>query len=261
MRFLPHLVEFNEKYREQGLETIMPTDVDSAADLEKFVAEKKLKLGVARVPDVYKLLKAQGYPTAYALDADGVCIWRGHPQQYTAELAESWLKLLRTPKIPRKLNDAVANAVSAYEGVQYGNALNALEKLLKNKDDKVKADAQYIADLLNGRMEMHKAAGKLYRDSGALDKLVPMLETDAKDFTGIDYGKECASEAKKVKASKAYKDCLEAREKLDKLKPALKDMKAADALKALNKLVKEFSETPAGREAAELAKEYEEVKK
>jgi uncharacterized protein with gpF-like domain len=258
MRFLPHLVEFNEKYRERGLETIMPTDVDSVADLEKFVAEKKLKLGVARVPDVYKLLKAQGYPTAYALDADGVCIWRGHPQQYTAELAESWLKGLRTPKIPRKLSDAVSNAVSSYDGVQYGTAINALEKALKNKDDQVKADAQYIADLLNGRIEMHKAAGKLYRDSGALDQLVPLLEGDAKDFSGIDYAKECASEAKKVKASKAYKDCIEAREKLEKLKPTLKDMKPADAQKALNKLSKEFGETPAGKDAAELAKEYEE---
>ena len=79
MRFLPHIVEFNEKYRDKGLEILMATDIDSAADLEKFIAEKKLKVGIARVADIYKTVAAQGYPTAFAIDVDGKCIWRGHP--------------------------------------------------------------------------------------------------------------------------------------------------------------------------------------
>ena len=250
----------NEKYRDKGVEIIMATDVDKAPDLEKFIAEKKLKLGVARVADIYKLVKAQGYPTSYGIDVDGNCIWRGHPQGLNDALVEGWLKTLRAPKIPRKLNDAVSAAVSAYDGGQFGSALNALEKLLKHKDEKVKADAQYVADLLNGRMEMNKAAAKIYRESGDLEKLVALLEGDGKDFSGIDYAKDCNSEAKKTKASKAYKECVESREKLERLKPALKDMKAADAAKSLNKLAKEFPETPAGKQAAELAKEYEEKK-
>lgn len=150
--------------------------------------------------------------------------------------------------------------MNAYEGGQYGGALNALEKLLKHKDEKVKQDAQYIADLLNGRIEMNKAAAKIYRESGELEKLVALLEGDSKDFSGIDYAKDCNSEAKKTKASKAYKECVEAREKLERLKPTLKDMKPADALKALGKIAKDYPETPAGKKAAELAKEYEEKK-
>jgi predicted Zn-dependent protease len=250
----------NEKYRDKGIEIIMATDIDKAPDLEKFIAEKKLKLGVARVADIYKLVKAQGYPTSYGIDVDGNCIWRGHPQGLNDALVDGWLKDLRAPKIPRKLNDALGAAVSAYDNGQYGGALNALEKLLKHKDEKVKADAQYIADLLNGRMEMNKAAAKIYRDGGELEKLLALLETDAKDFSGLDYAKDCASEAKKTKSSKAYKECVEAREKLERLKPTLKDMKAADAVKALNKLTKEFPETPAGKHAAEMAKEFEEKK-
>ncbi|CAG0988624.1 hypothetical protein PLCT2_02339 [Planctomycetaceae bacterium] len=250
----------NEKYRDKGVEIIMATDIDKAPDLEKFIAEKKLKLGVARVADIYKLVKAQGYPTSYGIDVDGNCIWRGHPQGLNDALVDGWLKDLRAPKIPRKLNDAVSAAVSAYDNGQYGGALNALEKLLKHKDEKVKADAQYIADLLNGRLEMNKAAAKIHRDGGELEKLVALLEGDAKAFSGIDYAKECASEAKKTKAGKAYKECVEAREKLERLMPSLKDMKSSDALKALNKLAKEFPDTPAGKQAAELAKEYEEKK-
>lgn len=260
MRFLPHLVEVNEKYRDKGVEIIMATDVDKAPELEKFIADKKLKLGVARVVDVYKLVKAQGYPTSYGIDVDGNCIWRGHPQGLNDALVDGWLKDLRAPKIPRKLNDVLGAAVSAYDNGQYGGALNALEKPLKHKDEKVKADAQYIADLLNGRLEMNKAAAKIYRDSGELEKVVALLEGDAKDFSAMDYAKDCASEAKKTKASKAYKQCVEAREKLEKLKPGLKDMKPGDAAKALNKLAKEFADTPAGKQAAELAKEYEEKK-
>ncbi|MBP9892692.1 MAG: hypothetical protein KBG84_12390 [Planctomycetes bacterium] len=247
----------NEKYRDKGVEIIMATDIDKAPDLEKFIAEKKLKLGVARVADIYKLVKAQGYPTSYGIDVDGNCIWRGHPQGLNDALVDGWLKDLRAPKIPRKLHESVGAAVSAYDNGQYGGALNALEKLLKHKDEKVKADAQYIADLLNGRMEMNKAAAKIHRDGGELEKLVALLEGDAKAFSGIDYAKDCASEAKKTKAGKAYKECVEAREKLERLTPSLKDMKSSDALKALNKLAKEFPETPAGKQAAELAKEYE----
>ena len=247
----------NEKYRDKGIEIIMATDIDKAPDLEKFIAERKLKLGVARVADIYKLVKAQGYPTSYGIDVDGNCIWRGHPQGLNDALVDGWLKDLRAPKIPRKLHESVGAAVSACDNGQYGGALNALEKLLKHKDEKVKADAQYIADLLNGRMEMNKAAAKIHRDGGELEKLVALLEGDAKAFSGIDYAKDCASEAKKSKAGKAYKECVEAREKLERLTPSLKDMKSSDALKALNKLAKEFPETPAGKQAAELAKEYE----
>ncbi len=250
----------NEKYRDKGIEILMATDVDKAPDLEKFIAEKKLKLGVARVADIYKLVKAQGYPTSYGIDVDGNCIWRGHPQGLNDALVEGWLKELRAPKIPRKLNDAVNAAVGAYDNGQYGAALNALEKPLKHKDEKVKADAQYIADLLNGRLDMNKAAALIYRESGELERLVALLEGDGKDFNGIDYAKDCASEAKKTKASKAYKDCVESREKLERLRPTLKDMKAVDAVKALNKLAKEFADTPAGKEAAALAKEHEEKK-
>lgn len=238
----------------------MATDVDKAPDLEKFIAQKKLTLGVARVPDVYKLVKAQGYPTSYGIDVDGNCIWRGHPQQCNETLIAGWLKDMRQPKIPRKLHDAVNGAVTSYDSGQYGNAIAALEKLLKHKDEKVKADAQYIADLLNGRLEMNKAAAKIYREGGDLERLVDLLEGDAKDFNGLDYAKDCASEAKKTKASKAYKECVEAREKLEKLKTGLKDMKPADAQKALGKIAKDYAETPAGKQAAELAKEYEEKK-
>ncbi|GIK54310.1 MAG: hypothetical protein BroJett014_32830 [Planctomycetota bacterium] len=254
---MPHLVEVNEKYRDKGVEIIMATDVDKAPELEKFIADKKLKLGVARVPDIYKLVKAQGYPTSYGIDVDGNCIWRGHPQQCNDSLIEGWLKDLRAPRIPRKLHDALSSAVNAYDNGQYGAALNGLEKLLKHKDEKIKADAQYVADLLNGRLEMNKAAAVIHRNSGDLERLVALLEADARDFSGLDYAKDCASEAKKAKAGKAYKECVEAREKLARLKPTLAAMKPADAQKALTKLSRDYPDTPAGKEAAELAREFE----
>ena len=255
MRFLPHIVEFNEKYRDKGLEILMATDIDSAADLEKFIAEKKLKVGIARVADVYKTVAAQGYPTAFGIDVDGKCIWRGHPQLLTEALVDGWLKDLRAPKIPRKLSEALNGAVAAYDATQYGAALMSAEKSLKSKESKAAADAQYVADLLNGRIEMHKTAAKNYRDRGALDLLVPLLEADAKEFSGHAYAKDLDAEAKKVKAGKAYKDCIEARDQLAKLKPGLASMKSDKAKAALEKIAKDYPATPAGKEAGEMAKD------
>ncbi len=231
----------------------MATDIDKAEDLTKFVAEKKLKLGVARVPDVYKLVAAQGYPTSFAIDVDGNCIWRGHPQMLTDELAEGWLKGMRTPKITRKLAEALSGAVLAYDGVQYGSALTAAEKALKSKDENAKADAQYLLDLLKGRADMHLAAAKIYRDGGWLDKLVALQDSDATDFKGQDYADDCAREAKRVKASKAYKSCVESRDELAKLKETLKDLSPEKARKVLDKLAREYPESPYGKEAAAMS--------
>ncbi len=233
----------------------MATDVDKAPELEKFVAEKKLKLGVVRVPEVYKLLDAKGYPTAWALDVDGRCIWRGHPQGLTDALAEAWLKDLRAPRIPRKLAPGAAMAGAAYDAGQYGAALNAAEKALKGKDEKAKADAQYVADLLNGRMEMHKAAAEAYRGRKELERLVPLLESSAREYSGLAYAKECDAEARKVKATKAYKDCVDARNELERLKLRRTLLKQDKYKAALEKIAKDYPETAAGREAAALAAE------
>ncbi|MBE7493156.1 MAG: hypothetical protein HS108_15555 [Planctomycetes bacterium] len=257
MRFLPHLVQVNEKYRDKGVEIIMATDVDKADALAKFVAEKGLKLGVARVPDVYKLVKASGYPTSYGIDVDGRCIWRGHPQGLNDTLVDGWLKDMRAPKLPRELAAQLAGAAQHYNAGKYGSALEAAGKLLKHKDEKVKADAQYLADILQGRADMYKAAAEQFKKDGYHDKLADVLELAASEFDD-DFGKDSGKEAKKVKGTKAYKACVEAREELATLKETLKGKKGDDRAKAVDKFKKDHGETPYGKEAEELRAEPKE---
>lgn len=260
MRFLPHLVQVNEKYRDKGVEIIMATDVDKADALEKFIAEKGLKLGVARVPDVYKLVKASGYPTSYGIDVDGKCIWRGHPQGLNDALVDTWLKDMRAPRLPRELAAPLAGAAQNYDAGRYGSALEAASKLQKHKDDKVKADAQYVVDVLQGRADMYKAAAELFKKDGYHDKLADVLELAAKEFDD-DFGKDCGKDAKKVKGTKAYKACAEAREALAKLKETLKGKKGEDRAKAVDKFKKEHGDTPYAKEAEELRAEPKETTK
>ncbi|MGE3851252.1 MAG: hypothetical protein AB7K09_05895 [Planctomycetota bacterium] len=254
MRFLPHLVEVNEKYRSKGLEILMATDVDAAPALDAFVKEKKLTLGVARVADVYKTLKASGYPSSFAIDVDGNCIWRGHPQMLNDALVDTWLKDLRKPKIPRTLKGPVGKAVHYYDAGDYGKALEeATDLVKKDKDDEVKADATYIVDLLQGRMDMHKARAEAFRKQEYHDKLLDLLEADADEFKGTDFADSCDDEAKKVKRSTDYKKCCEARDELAKLEAKLDRMKPADAKKALEKLARTYKKYPYGARAQELA--------
>lgn len=255
---MPHLVEVNEKYRDKGIEILMATDVDQAPALEKFIAEKNLHVGVVRVPDVYKLVKASGYPTSYGIDVDGKCIWRGHPQGLNDNLVEGWLKDMRAPKLPRKLSDELARAAADYESQKYGKALEGAQKLLKHKTDQVRADAQYLYDIVAGRLAMNQEAAKIHREGGYLDRLLPLLELDAEQFEDNDWAKDCAKESKKLKGSKDYKKCVDARDELAKLKPELEKMKAKDAKKALEKIAKDFKGTPYADEAGKLAEAVKE---
>ena len=236
----------------------MATDKDKAEALEKFIAEKSLHVGVARVANVYDTVKASGYPTTYGIDVDGKVIWRGHPQNVNDALVQGWLKDMRKPRIPRKLPDALAGAVAAYDGGRYGAALEAAEKAQKDKNKDVQEGAAYLLNLLQGRMEMHKARAQGQRTRNELDRLVELLEGDATDFEGTDYAKDCGKEAKKLKDSKAYKDVIAAAKDLAELKPKLANMKPKDAKKALEGIARKYEETPAGKEASELLKSIKE---
>ncbi len=233
----------------------MATDVDKADALEKFVAERKLTLGVARVPDVYKLVAASGYPTAFVIDVDGKVIWRGHPQGYTEALALGWLKDLRAPKLPRKVADPVAGAKASYDNGDYGSALVAAERLLKHKDATVRSDATYVFDLLNGRLNMHKAAAEIHQAALRFDRAHEVLAVSAQEFKGLTHAKECTALATKIKSGKAYKDCVASQRELGDLKPHLKGASPADAKKALDRLVKKWPDTAAAQEAQALLAE------
>ena len=255
MSGVPHLNELNNKYRERGFEIVAVSSEAAGTIEEKMVKGAKATFGVVKA-EIASLYQTRGIPHGWVLDAEGKCIWEGHPGNLNDKQIEEWIKDLAPGKITKEVSKQLKGAVEAYNKGQFGKAYDEAGKYLADEDAAVKADAEYVNGVVEKRKAFGEAKAKKFRDAGDLTKLVPVLEEEGKAWEGSEYGKACADEAKTVKASKEFKDCAKAQEALDKLKPKVKDMKEDKAKKALEKIAKDYPNTPAGKEAAEMAKDF-----
>lgn len=257
MTGVPHLQELTDKFRDKGFEIVAVSSEDAALIQSKMIDGKKPTFGVVKA-DISKLYETRGIPHSWVLDAEGKCIYKGHPSGVTAEKVTEWVANLAPTKVDKELAKELSGAVKAFDKGEYGKAYNECKETAEAATDElVKADADYLMGLLNkhiklteNKLERAKAAGDLPSQAAALDE-------GAAKFKGSEKGDTWGNEAKELKKSKEYKDCVAAQEALDKLKPKLEDMKPANARKDLEKIAKKYPETPAGKEAAELAKRYE----
>lgn len=254
MRGVPHLNELNKKYRERGFEIVAVSSEAAGTIEDKMVKGASASFGVVKA-DIAALYQTNGIPHGWVLDAEGKCIWEGHPAQLNDAQIEEWIKDLAPGKITKEVQKPLKPAVEAYNKGQFGKAFEAVAEHLTSEDAKVKADAEYV----NGVIEKRKAAGeakaKKLRDAGDLVKLVPVLEEEAKGWEGSEYGKACGDEAKTCKASKEYKLCVKAADAWAKLEPKLNDLADDKAAKALEKFIKDYAGTPQGKLAEERLKD------
>lgn len=202
----------------------------------------------------------RGYPSAWAVDAEGKVIWSGHPAKLEGTQIEEWLKTLLPTKVDRELAGELKGAVKAFDGGEYGKALAVAREAAaaEGASEEVKTDAAYVESLVQKHITATNTKREAAKASGDLAKLAAVLEKATEQFKGSEYGTECATARTELLKSKEYKDCVEAAEQLAKLKPKLEDMKAASAHKALKKIADKYPATPAGKEAAELLKSYQE---
>ncbi len=254
MAGVPHLIELNNTYRERGFEILAVSKEEAATIESKLIKAKSPTYGVVKA-DIGSLYTTRGIPHGWVLDAEGKCIWEGHPSGIKNETIEEWIKDLAPGKITREVSKPLKSAVEAYNKGQFGKAYEAVAEHLTAEDEKVKADAEYV----NGVIEKRKAAGeakaKKLREAGDLVKLVPVLEEESKGWEGSEYGKACGDEAKTVKASKEYKLCVKAADAWAKLEPKLNDLADDKAAKALEKFIKDYAGTPQAKLAEDRLKD------
>lgn len=256
MTGVPHLQELTDKFRDKGFEIVAVSSEDAALIQSKMIDGKKPTFGVVKA-DISKLYETRGIPHSWVLDADGKCIYKGHPSGVTAEKVTEWVASLAPTKVDKELAKELNGAVKAFDKGEYGKSLNETKIVAESATDElVKADADYLMGLLNKHVNLTK--NKVEGASAAGDRVaqVKALEEGAAKFKGSEIGGTWDTEAKELKKSKEYKDCNSAATDLEKLRPKLEDMKSANARKELEKIAKKYPETPAGKEAAELAKRY-----
>lgn len=255
MAMIPHLIELNTKYRERGLEIVSVSNENVPTIETKMIQAKKPPYGIvaANIGDLYK---TPGIPHGWILNAEGKCLWHGHPNSLKDDMIEAWLKDLAPSKVDKELAKELNGAVKAFDKGEVGKAMAEGKKVAEiATDEAVKADCSYLEELCKKHVTLHenriKAAGE--------DKVarVKALEEAAAKLKGSEVGTSWDTEAKELKKSKEYKDCAASADELAKLKPQLEDMKGATAKKKLEGIAKKYPDTPAGKEAAELAKSYE----
>jgi thiol-disulfide isomerase/thioredoxin len=77
---IPHLVELNAQYKDQGVVFIGLTNEDyKKANIAKFVKEMKIDYIIGTGSDAGKKYDVTGIPAAFVVGKDGAILWSGHP--------------------------------------------------------------------------------------------------------------------------------------------------------------------------------------
>ena len=243
---VPHLQALNDKYREKGFEILAVSKEDANLIQSKLIEGKSATYGVVKA-DIGNLYSTRGIPHCWVLDAEGKCLFEGHPAGVTEQTVEGWIKDLAPTKVDKELAKELKGAVKSFDNGELGKALEDAKKTeAEATDETVKSDAQYLEGLVQKHVDLYNAKITKLRDSGNLVKLGEVLGEASTKFKGSELGDKWSDELKELEKSKEYKDTAKSQEELEKLKPKLEDMRASSARKALEKIAKKYPETPAG---------------
>jgi thiol-disulfide isomerase/thioredoxin len=257
MAGIPHLQELHDHFAAKGLQIVATSDEDVNTIQSGMINTKKPTYGVVRA-DIGNLYQTDGIPHCWVLDAEGKCIYKGHPGNVTVAMVEGWVKDIPPATIEKEVAKELKGAVGAFNKGELGKSLAELEKVEASAtDEAVKADAAFVRGYLEKRVSA--ISGKITKaeEAGDLVAKGKALQEGAELFKGSSRGEEWGNQLTELEKSHAYKDTVKAGEELEKLRPKLDDMKASSAKKALEKIAKKYPDTTSGKEAAELAKRYE----
>jgi hypothetical protein len=258
MRGVPHLQELHDAYNDNGFEIVAVSNEDVGKIQSGLIDAHKVTYGVVRA-DIGSIYESRGIPHSWVLDADGKCIYKGHPSGVTKEKVAEWVKDLAPAKVDKELHKDLKKAVSAFDKGEIGKALVDADSVADGtEDEEVKQDAEYLKSLVQKHIDLYTAKMTKAREGGDLIALGETLEKASEAFKGSDHGDKWSGELKELKKTSEYKNTVKARDELEKLRPKLEDMRTSSARKALEKIADKYPDTPAGKEAAELAKRYQE---
>ena len=258
MAQIPHLTELHEKYGEKGFQIVSTSNEDINTIQTKMINAKKPLYGIVRA-EIGNIYETRGIPHCWVLDADGKCLFKGHPASLKEEQIEEWLKTLPPTKIEKELAKELDGAVKAFNKGELGKSLAEATKVAaETEDDAVKTDAKYVTDLLQKRVEDYNGKIAAAKDGGDLVAQGKVLEEAAEVFEGSEQGETWEGQLKELEKSDAYKDTVKAQGELDKIRDKLEDMRPSSAKSKLERIAKKYPDTPAGKEAAELAKRFAE---
>ncbi|MCA8912799.1 MAG: hypothetical protein KDB82_13935 [Planctomycetes bacterium] len=254
---VPHLQALHDKYNDKGFQILAVSKEDAGLIESKLIKGKSATYGVVKA-NIGSLYKTSGIPHCWVLDAEGKCIFEGHPAGVTEDKVEEWTKDLAPTKVDKELAKELKGGVKAFEEGDMGKALKEVAAAKESEDEAVKADAEYLAGLIEKHVTVYTAKMESAKKSGDLVKLGKTLEEAADKFKGSEQGDKWKDELKELEKSDAYKDTKKAADELDKVRDKLEDMRPSSARKKLEKIAEKYPDTPAGKEAAELAKRYAE---
>lgn len=258
MKGVPHLQELHDKFNARGFEIVAVSNEDAGKIQSGLVDAKKVTYGVVKA-DIGAVYESRGIPHSWVLDAEGKCIYKGHPNGVTAELVEKWVAELAPTKVDRELHKDLKGAVKSFEKGEIGKAQVEVNKAVEgSEDESLKADAEHLKGLIDRHFKLYEGKIAKSKEAGDLVAMGKALKDGSEAFKGSELGEKWSAELKELEKSDEYKNTVKAAEELDKLRDKLEDMRPSSARKKLEGIAKKYPDTPAGKEAAELAKRYEE---
>ena len=256
MAGVPHLQELHDKFNDKGFELVAVSNEDVGKIQSGMIDGKSATFGVVRA-DIGSIYESRGIPHSWVLDAEGKCIYKGHPSGVTNELVEGWVANLAPTKVDKELHKDLKGAVKSFDKGEIGKAQAETQKVADAAEDEaVKADAEHLQGLIKRHIDLYEGKMAKAKESGDLVALGKTLEKASEAFKGSELGDKWADELKELEKSDEYKDTTKAADELDKIRDKLEDMRPSSARKKLEKIAEKYPNTPAGKEAAELAKRF-----
>ena len=259
MSFIPHLVEFHEKYSDKGLAIIAITSDDKAV-IEKFAKEKGITYPVAFDPS-RKVGNVDygvtGIPHGFLLDPKGVVVWEGHPASLQVTDIEEQLKRADVFSL-REVDKSLAKAAEAFKKGLFAAAQKSADEILKKKDatETQKTDAQYILDEIKGVAERKMASAKEAAEAKRFLSAQEDYGFLADHFKGTDTEKEAKDALKALLADPAAKKEIEAAKALKNIlehdgKIKNEKSRRATMMNDLKAFLAKYKDTDAAKQAEE----------
>ena len=121
MAGVPHLQELHDKFNDKGFEIVAVSNEDVGKIQTGLIDAKKVTYGVVRA-DIGSVYESRGIPHSWVLDAEGKCIYKGHPSGVKAEMVEEWVANLAPTKVGKELHKDLKGAVKSFEKGEIGKA-------------------------------------------------------------------------------------------------------------------------------------------
>lgn len=169
---IPHLIEFNKKYKEKGVQLVALSQDKSVDLVSRFVQDKKISYPVAVDNGTVDRYGIEAYPTIVVINHQGKVVWKGYP--WEADFERSVSKAVKDMP-PPLLADVDLGSFSRFKkylsgGGEFARVYHQIALYINSKNEpQIALTAKRIIETINARISHRISEADYLRSRNPLE--------------------------------------------------------------------------------------------